>query len=386
MTNSKDQFPIFEAHPNLCYLDSAATTQKPRGVIDAVRDFSTSHYASVHRGLYPLAVMATEAYEYARNSVARFLNVEPAEIIFTRGTTEGLNLAAAILKPEGNVVLSELEHHSNLIPWQQTGAELRFAKIMETGEIDLEDLAAKIDGNTTVVSIIHCSNVTGAVTPIAQVKEIIGRQGSQALLVVDAAQSIPHFPVDVQALNCDFLAFSSHKAYGPTGIGVLWGRRELLEALPPYQTGGNMIRSASLSEATWNDIPWKYEAGTPNIEGAIGLAAALEWLSSQDLERLERLAHYLSKRALELDVIGEPDPRSGLLSFTVNDIHPHDLAELLGQRGICIRAGHHCTAPLHAKLGLAASNRISLGLYNDEADIDRCLAAIQEIRQEIGRA
>jgi cysteine desulfurase/selenocysteine lyase len=393
----RDQFPIFVAHPELVYLDSAATTQKPEVVLKAIYEHYLGNNANIHRGLYPLAVRATEAYEAARTTVADFIGAQPKEVIFTRNATEALNLLAATLPqtwPQGvNIVLWEGEHHANLIPWQQTGIELRFAKTTNRGEIDLAHLVSLVDRQTVLVSITHCSNVLGHLTPINDLKKMLLQQGSEALICVDACQSLPHIPVDVNILGCDFLVGSGHKLYGPSGIGFLWGRAELLNALPPYQTGGEMINSVTLESATWNTLPWKFEAGTPNIEGAIALAAALNFLKTIGMEEVGEHTATLWKQAStelsaisDLHVLGNPTPSCGIISFTLDGIHPHDLAELLGERNICIRAGHHCAAPLHASLQILASNRISLGLYTTPEDISRAATAIQETIQEVRNA
>jgi len=398
MLSCRADFPIFRRQPELVYLDSAATAQKPQAVIDAVRDFYEQGNANVHRGLYPLSVAASAAYEGARADVTRFIGAAPEEVVFTRGATEAINLLADALTRNwaagDAILLSELEHHANLVPWQQAaerhGLELCFAKLTPAGEIDLDDLQAKLDGRVRLVALSHCSNVLGTITPVAQVKKLMAEQGSQALLLVDAAQSVAHLSIDVVALGCDFLAFSGHKLYGPSGIGVLWGRKELLDALPPYQTGGDMVKTVTPDGAIWNDAPWKFEAGTPNMEGAVGLGAAVRYLEGIDLAAHSReLSEYAQKRLAEVPevrVVGRPALESGIISFTVDGLHPHDLAQLLGERGICIRAGHHCAAPLHATLGLAATARISFGLYNETTDVDAFIAALTEIIEEVRRA
>ena len=389
----RSDFPVFETHPSLVYLDSAATAQKPQAVIDAVTAAMASA-ANAHRGLYPLALAATEKYEQARATVARFIGGQEREIVFTRNATESVNLVAATLdwKKGDEVILSASEHHANLLPWHRAGITLRFLEVTAAGEIDLAQLPGLLNERTRLVALSHCSNVLGRINPIAQVAKII-RQGSEALLLVDASQTAPHIPLSVQELDADFLVFSGHKLYGPSGIGILWGRAELLETLPPYQVGGEMIRTVSRNSATWNDIPWRFEAGTPNLEGAVGLAAAISYLEGIGMEQVAAhtagLATYARSRLAEIDgltLLGDPSPESGILSFTVDDIHPHDLAEELGKRDICIRAGHHCAAPLHETLGIAASARISLGLHNEKKDIDRFVAAANEIIAEYRNA
>jgi len=398
MRNLRADFPIFTNQPSLVYLDTAATSQKPQVVIDAVSRFYTTSNANIHRGLYPLSAQATEQYEQARQTVASFIGAKSArEIIFTRGATEGLNLLAQILgstlKSGQNIILSDLEHHSNLIPWQQIvqkySVELRFLESDQEGNLHLENFQTLLDQNTAIVSLTHCSNVMGTVTPIALFKKMMQEQGSDAILIVDASQSVPHFSVSVQELDCDFLVFSGHKLYGPSGTGVLWGREELLAKLPPYQTGGDMVKTATLTSATWNDLPWKFEAGTPNIEGVIGLAAAINYIQEVGLaeisEHTQKLHTYAWNKLSEvpqITLLGKPDPTSGIISFTAN-LHPHDLAGLLGEKNICIRAGHHCAAPLHEKLGVVASNRISIGAYTTQEDIDAFLTALVEITKEV---
>ena len=397
MLSLKDQFPLLRADSGLTYLDSATTSQKPQAVIDESLRLYSQINAPVHRAMYPLGTSATEAYESARAAVGGFIGADPGEIVFTRGATESLNLLASSLGkgwPQGSaVIVSRSEHHSNFLPWQQRGVELRIADLLPTGETDLEHLESLLDGKVVAVSLAHCSNVLGTVTPLAEVRKMLDRQGSGAVLIADLCQSVPHFSVDVAELGCDFAVFSGHKLYAPTGIGVLWGKRALLEALPPYQYGGEMISSVTAETAAWNDVPWKFEAGTPNLEGALGLAAAIGWLEGIGMREVEAhtagLSGYALRRLPEvsgLRILGEPDPRSGIVSFVCGDLHPHDLAQLLGSESICIRAGQHCAAPLHQALGITASNRISFGVYNDLADIDRTVGSIERILAEVRRA
>ena len=393
MLNLKADFPIFQHHPNLVYLDSAATSQKPAAVIDGIAEFYRTSNANIHRGLYPLSVKSTEQYELARLRVTKFIDAfSEKEVIFTRSATEGINLLASSLsrqwKPGDSVILSELEHHSNLVPWQilaqNQGIQLKFIRITPDGQINLQHLATLLDERTRLVSLTHCSNVLGTITNIQKAAELTHTH--KALLLVDASQSIAHYPISVQELGCDFLVFSGHKVYGPSGIGVLWGRENLLEKLPPYQTGGDMIKTVTPDHSTWNDLPWKFEAGTPNIEGAVGLGLALEYLRCVGMERIAEHTAELSRYALEefegyteLSVLGKPDSQSGIISFILPSIHAHDIANLLGEQEICIRAGHHCTAPLHAQLNLVASNRISFGLYSSLEDLDRFFTALNEV-------
>jgi cysteine desulfurase / selenocysteine lyase len=386
---SKADFPIFAAHPDLVYLDSAATAQKPASVIEAVNAFSSASYGTIHRGLYGLSVDAGARYEEVRAHAARFIGGKPEEIVFTSGATDGLNLLATVfaLEPGDEIIVSELEHHANMLPWRQVpGAVVRYAPVNEAGEIEIERLEALISPRTKVVSLTLCSNVLGTVFPIAAVRNVLDRQGSSAILVVDAAQAAAHFPVSVGELGCDFLVFSGHKLYGPTGTGILWGRYELLASLPPYRVGGDMIRSVSKESVEWAAAPQRFEVGTPNIEGIIGLGAAITYLDGIGMEAVAAHTAAIATYAREqlgkhprVHVIGNPDPRSGIISFTVDGIHPHDLAQELGDRQICIRAGHHCAAPLHQKLGIPASNRMSLGIYSEKYDIDVFMKAMAEI-------
>jgi cysteine desulfurase/selenocysteine lyase len=393
-------FPIFAAHPDLVYLDSAASAQKPRAVIEAVTEFYRSGYSNIHRGAYPLAESATAAFEAARETLARFLGAQPEELVFTRSATESLNLLAATL-PQAqnwlageNLVLSEDAHHANLLPWQRVaqerGLEMRFVKSTPAGDTDLQNLAELVDAKTRAVALTHCSNVFGTILPAGEIAPLLRQKGSGAVFVLDACQSLPHLPSSTANLGCDFLVGSGHKLYGPSGIGFLWGRKELLATLPPYQLGGEMVRTATLESATWNDAPLRFEAGTPNIEGAVGLDAALRFLESIGMENVAEHSSELSLHARDrleelpgIKILGEPDPRSGIISFTAKDAHPHDIATLLGEREVCIRAGHHCAMPLHQRLGIPASCRISFGIYSEEQDVDRMARALAEVLKEI---
>lgn len=391
---SKSDFPIFDTHPELVYLDTAASAQKPRAVIEAVSHFYQTSYANIHRGLYDLSIQSTEQYEAVREKVANFIGAPSAqEIVFTKNATEGLNLLASSLtvsfQPGEEIILSELEHHANLVPWQQAaekhGLVLKFTKLTENGELDLDHFRSLVTPNTRVVSVSHCSNVLGTITPIPLLKKILHEQGSDALLIIDAGQSVPHFPVSVTELGADFLVFSGHKVYAPSGTGVLWGRAALLEQLPPYQTGGDMVQTVSLEAATWQDVPGKFEAGTPNIEGVIGLGAAIDYLQTIGMENVSRMTEELMKMALEqfstfpeVTLLSVPRLESGIIAFTVAEIHPHDLAEMLANQQVCIRAGHHCAAPLHSQLGVAASNRLSMGVYTTREDLEKFFEALRK--------
>jgi cysteine desulfurase / selenocysteine lyase len=397
-------FPIFEQliHGKpLAYLDSAVTAQKPRQVLDAMRDFYETSYGNVHRGVYTLSERATEAFEGARDKVRAFVNAPASrEIIFTRQATEALNLVAYSwglnnLGPGDLVVVTELEHHSNFVPWQyvakRTGAEFRMIRLTESGELDLSDLGAiALEGKVKVVANNLVSNSLGTVNPVEKLAAWAHDQG--AIMVVDAAQAAPHRAVDVQALGCDFLAFSAHKLCGPTGVGALWGRRELLEAMEPFNLGGHMIRKVRFEETTWGELPHKFEAGTSPIAEAVGFGAAIDYLEEIGLDAIEEHEHELA--AYALDRLGElpwirlygppPERRAGIVSFNVDGIHPHDVAQILDMEGVAIRAGHHCCQPLMAKLGVAATNRASFYLYTVREEIDRLVDGLHRARQVLG--
>ena len=400
----RGDFPIFDqlVHGKpLSYLDSAATAQKPRQVLDAMRVFYETSYANVHRGVYTLAERATAAYEGARRTVATFVNAtSPREIVFTRGATESLNLVAYAwglnnLGPGDVVVVTELEHHSNFVPWQyvakRCGAAFRMIRLDEAGELDLGDLeTVALEGNVKVVAINLVSNSLGTVNALEKLAPWARDQG--AIMVVDAAQAVPHRPVDVQALGCDFLAFSSHKLCGPTSVGALWGRLELLEAMEPFNLGGHMIRTVRLEETTWGELPHKFEAGTAPIAEAVGFAAAVDYLTEAGLEEIEQHEHELV--AYALDRLGEvpgvtlygppPERRAGIVSFNVEGIHPHDVAQILDLDGVAIRAGHHCCQPLMTRLGVAATNRASFYLYTVREEIDRLVDGVVKAKKLLG--
>jgi cysteine desulfurase/selenocysteine lyase len=393
------QFPFFQPHPemrSLIYLDNAATTQKPYAVLDALMNFYAHHNANVHRGAYGVGAKASELFEAARERVARFLNArESAEIIFTRGTTESINLVAASwggsqLREGDEIIVSEMEHHANILPWMQIarakGARIVVWRITDEGRLDLDELRRLITERTRMVAVTHISNVLGTINPVADICRIAHEAG--ALCLVDAAQSAAHLPLDVQALDCDFLAFSGHKAYGPTGIGVLYGKRALLEQMPPYQTGGGMIRKVSWDEVVWADVPARFEAGTPAIAEAIGLHAALDFIDAIGRERIAAQEHALTQYALQrlqevpdLRLYGPQPDRAGIFAFTLADIHPHDIATVLDSRDIAIRSGHHCAHPLGARLGVPATARVSLAIYNDTDHIDALIEGLHYVRQ-----
>jgi cysteine desulfurase/selenocysteine lyase len=397
-------FPIFEQviHGKpLAFLDSAVTAQKPRQVLDAVREFYETSYANVHRGVYTLSERATEAYEGARSKVAAFVNApSPREIVFTRSATEGLNLVAYAwglwnLKPGDLVVVTELEHHSNFVPWQfvamKTGARFRMIRVDDNGELDLsalDELAA--EGPVKVVAAGLVSNSLGTINPIERLASWAHDQG--ALMVVDAAQAAPHLRIDVQALGADFLALSAHKLCGPTSVGAVWGRLELLEEMEPFNLGGHMIRKVEYERTSWGEVPAKFEAGTQPSAEAVGFGAAIDYLEAVGMEAIEQHEHELA--AYALDRMGElsgvtlygppPDRRAGIVSFNVDGIHPHDVSQVLDWEGIAIRAGHHCCQPLMRRLGVTATNRASFYLYTVPEEIDRLVDGIVKVREKLG--
>jgi cysteine desulfurase/selenocysteine lyase len=394
-------FPVFDhlvRGKRLAYLDSASSAQKPRQVLDTMREFYETSYANVHRGVYSLAASATEAFEGAREKVARFVNAPSSrEIIFTRQATEALNLVAYSwglenLRPDDVVVVTELEHHANFVPWQfiakRTGARFRAIPIDEHGELRLDALdEIASEGPVRVVANNLVSNTLGTINPAERLAGWAREQG--AIFVVDAAQAAPHRTVDVQALDCDFLAFSSHKLCGPTGAGALWGRRELLEAMPPFNLGGEMIRSVALDRTTFNELPWKFEAGTPAIAEAVGFGAAIDYVSAIGLDAIELHEHAMLEYALErlaevpgVRVFGPPpERRAGIVSFDLEGVHPHDVAQILDWEGVCVRAGHHCTQPLMTRLGVAATTRASFYLYTVPEEIDRLIEGLHKVRR-----
>jgi cysteine desulfurase/selenocysteine lyase len=397
-------FPYLEELVNgrpIAFLDSAASTQKPRRVLDAMREFYEHSYANVHRGVYRLAERATEGYEGAREKVRAFVNAPSTrEVVFTRSATESLNLVAYAwglenLGPGDVVVITELEHHSNFVPWQfiasRTGASFRHIPIDDAGELRLDaldELAAS--GNVKVVANNLVSNSLGTINPVAALSAWAHEQG--AIMVVDAAQAAPHRPIDVQALGCDFLALSSHKLCGPSGVGALWGKAELLERMSPFNLGGEMIRSVALDRTSWNELPYKFEAGTPAIAEAYGFGVAIDYLTEIGLERIERHEHELTEYALgrlaELDwvrVFGPPvERRAGIVSFDVAGVHPHDVAQILDWEGVAVRAGHHCTQPLMSRLGVSATTRASFYLYTIPEEIDRLVDGLHKVKAHLG--
>jgi cysteine desulfurase/selenocysteine lyase len=397
-------FPIFSRRSNadpsrpLVYLDSGATAQKPAVVIEALAAHLRERNANVHRGVYPLAQEADAAFEGARDRIAAFTNAHSATTIFTKNATEAINLVAyswgrANVGAGDAVLITEMEHHANIVPWQvlcrERGATLRYLRLDERGELSLEALDAELArGDVRLVAFAHVSNVLGTINPVAEMAARVRAAGAVSL--VDGAQAVPQMPVDVERIGADFYAWTGHKAVGPTGIGVLHGRRELLESMEPFLTGGDMIGSVDFQSSTWNELPWKFEAGTPPVAEAVGLAAAVDYLSEIGMDRVRKheraLTDYLLgglARVPGLRVLGppEPDRRGALASFTIEGLHPHDIAELAGREGVCIRAGHHCAQPLMRCLGISASARASIGVYNERSDVDALVAALLGARE-----
>jgi len=399
----RDDFPLLAANPDLHYLDSAATSQKPKVVLDAIVDFYETSNANPHRGAYALSVLATERYQAARETLAKFLGIADADcLIFTRGTTESINLVASAWGRENvqqgdEIVVTALEHHANFVPWQQLaierGAKFRICELTKNGRVDLDQLRSMVTSKTRIVAFSHVSNALGTVNPVREIVSIVNER-SRALTVCDGAQSAPHLRVNFDELGIDFYAFSGHKMLGPMGIGGLLGKRAILEAMRPYQTGGDMIEFVYDETTTWNDLPHKLEAGTPNAANAVGLAAAADYLDSIGMDEVLRherelmqSAQFLLSRLDGIRIYGPPAPeRSGVLSFTLDDVHPHDLATILDGEGVCIRAGHHCAQPLMRRLDLPATARASFYVYNDESDIDALVAGVLKAKEVFGHA
>jgi len=395
-------FPILSRQINgrrLAYLDSGASTQRPRAVIDAVDYYETMLHSNVHRGVHTLSQLATDAFEAARERVRRYINATSTrEIIFVRGTTEAINLVAQVwggvtLQAGDEIIVSALEHHANLVPWQMAcaarGATLRIAPIDADGQLQFDQFLAMLGPRTRMVAMTHISNVMGSVLPVQAICAAARERGIATL--IDGAQAVGHETVDVRALGCDFYVFSSHKLYGPTGLGVLYGRELLLEALPPWQGGGDMIRTVSYQSATWNDLPYKFEAGTPHISGAIGLAAAMDYVESLGLKAIAAHEHALLQRATAallqvpgITLQGTAADKGAVLSFTLAGVHAHDLGTILDHEGVAIRAGHHCAMPLMDLLGVPATARATFGCYNDDEDVDQLVRAVVRAREVFG--
>ena len=400
----RSQFPIFRHRRPvpLAYLDSAATSQKPDAVLLAMERFYSQYNANIHRGIYKIAEEATAAYEDSRRRIAGFIGAStPREVVFTRNSTEAINLVAhawarSTLKPGDAILLTQMEHHSNLVPWQmlaqERGVELRFVPVTDEGELDLDAMPRLLaDGRVRLVGVVHISNVLGTINPVVEIATRARAAG--ALTLVDASQSVPHCPVSVQKLGVDFLAFTGHKMLGPTGIGVLWARRSLLESMPPFMGGGEMIREVTLQGVKWNDVPWKFEAGTMPIAEAIGLGAAVDYLEGLGMDGVFAHDRELARHAYEglrqipgLRVLGpSPERRGGVVAFTLDGIHPHDVATVLDHLGVAIRAGHHCAMPLHQRFGIPASARASFHCYTLREEVDALLAGLHKARQVFAR-
>ncbi len=397
----RKQFPILDQEVNgkpLVYLDSAATSQKPISVIETLDYYYKNDNSNVHRGVHTLGTRATDSYEGAREKVRHFINASSMEeVVFLRGTTTAINTIAssygkANVREDDEIVITQMEHHSNIIPWQQlakqTGAKLKYIPLQEDGTIDLSDVENTITEHTKIVSIMHVSNVLGTINPIKEIAKIAHKNG--AVMVVDGAQAAPHMHVDVRDLDCDFYAFSAHKMCGPTGIGVMYGKKKLLENMEPAEFGGEMIDFVGLYESTWKDLPWKFEGGTPIIAGAIGLGAAIDFLEQIGRDEIEKIEHELVEYAMErmsavegLKIFG-PEKRAGLVTFNIDDVHPHDVATVLDAEGIAVRAGHHCAQPLMKWLDVTATARASFYIYNTKEDVDALIDGLKTTKEYFG--
>ena len=390
----KKDFPIYQ-DPDLVFLDNASTTHKPQAVLDAVNSLYSNANANVHRALYDLGSKATERFESARNKISKFINSnQTKEIVFTSGATESINLLAhsigGTLLPGDEILLTEMEHHSNIVPWQlaakRTGAIIKYIPLTDKGDLDLSNPNQYFNSNTKIVSITHISNVLGKINPIKNLAKLAHNNG--ALLIVDGAQGAPHLKINIQDLECDFYVFSGHKMLGPTGIGVLWGKLDLLNKMEPFMGGGEMIDTVTMESSSWNDVPYKFEAGTPNFAQAVGLGAAIDYLECIGMDEIRKHEHKLTNYAFErlvaingLNIHGSLNNRAGVISFNLDGIHPQDVAQFLNEDNIAIRVGHHCAQPLLSKLGETSTARISFYIYNDETDIDKFCDSILNIRE-----
>ncbi len=392
----KEKFPIFRHYPDLVFLDSAASSQRPQEVIDTVSAFYASRNANIHRGIYTLSEEATNAYESARATVARLINADSSEIIFTRNTTESINMVAYswgrnALTPQDTILITLMEHHANILPWQtlakEIGCSLEVVSLTDSYTLNMQEMERKLEQMPVkLVALCHVSNVLGTKNPVAEIIRMAHAHGARVL--VDGAQAVPHLPVDVQRLDADFYTFSGHKMFGPTGIGVLYGKAELLEHMPPFLTGGGMIEDVNIHNASFQEAPFKFEAGTPHIAGAIGLAAAVRFMEEISLEAIEKYEERLLAYTLDkfqslpgVSIFGpqDTDTQAGVLSFSISGVHPHDAASLYDESNIAVRAGHHCAIPLHKALNVTATVRISFSVYNDTDDIDACVQATERI-------
>lgn len=392
--NIKSEFPIFD-ESDLIYLDNASTTQKPRTVIDSVQAMYTQSNANVHRAIYDLGSKATEQYENSRTKVTNFINApSEKEVIFTKGTTESINLLGntigSSLKPGDEILITEMEHHANIVPWQmaceRTGAQLNYIPIDKNGELDLSNPDKLFSKATKIISVTHVSNVLGTINPIKKLSKIAKSLG--AIFVVDGAQGVPHQPVDVQDLSCDFYAFSGHKMLGPTGVGVLWGKTEILDQMEPFMGGGEMIKKVTMESSTWNDLPYKFESGTPNFVQAVGLGTAIDFMEKIGMDVISDHERKLTNYALStlndikgMHILGSAKNRNGVISFYIDGIHAHDLAQFLNEDNIAIRVGHHCAQPLLSSLGQTSAARISLYIYNNQSDIDIFRDSVEKIKR-----
>jgi cysteine desulfurase/selenocysteine lyase len=398
LTNVAAEFPVLNGDPNLVYLDSSATSQTPQPVIDAMTRYYTESRASIHRGVYPLAVEATDLFEGARARIAAWLRSTPEETIFTANATAAINLVAYTwgrqnIGPGDLVVLTEMEHHSNIVPWQLVCAEreasLEYVPVLDDGQLDLDALDQLLAREPRLVALAHVSNVLGTINPVAEITRRAHDAG--AVVVIDGAQAVPQIPVDLLAIDADFYAWTGHKAYGPTGIGVLHGRRALLEEMPPFIGGGHMIKYVGETESTWTDLPWKFEAGTSQIAEAIGLGAAIDWIGELGIDAIrahetELVADALTRLESEVPGLTLHGPaaaadRGALISFALEGVHPHDIGEILGRHGVCVRAGHHCAQPLMRRLGVGATTRASFAVHNTASDVDRLIEGLHEVRR-----
>ena len=395
----RKDFPIFSNIPNLDYLDSAATALKPRVVIEKETEYAENYPANISRGLYGISERATREYEATRDAVAEWIGSAREEVVFTRGTTESINLLSytlgSTLSEKDSIVVTEADHHANFLPWQATafrsGAQFRAMPVSETGVIDPEALPSFVDETTKIFAFPFASNVLGSIAPVHLIADRVRKLAPKAIIVLDAAQAAPHTDIDVSSLGVDFLAFSTHKCFGPTGVGVLWGKRNILDSLPPFQYGGDMVESVGIESSTFKQPPYRFEAGTPNISGVIAFRAAIEYMRAFGMESIRAHEWKVTKYAMDelkkafpdVRILGSEDARQrvGIISFVVPGIHPHDIAESLARENICVRAGAHCAHPLHASIGIPASTRISLSIYNTESDIDRAVQAIAKTRR-----
>ena len=390
----RDEFPILDQKINgedLIYLDNAASTQKPKSVINAIKDYYENDHSNVHRGVHTLSVRATESYENARAKVAEFLNSpNKHQIIFTKGTTDSVNLIASsvtnLIQEDDEILITSMEHHSNIVPWQElckrTGAVLKIIPINENGELMIEEYKNMVSEKTKLISVVHLSNTLGTINPIEDIIEFA--KSNDVITVIDGAQAAGHLPIDVQKLDCDFYLFSGHKIFGPTGIGVLYGKEEILNKMDPYQFGGEMILKVTFEETTYNDLPHKYEAGTPNIAGAVGIGASIDFINGLDRDLAHEHEMSLHDYALEqlemiegVRIIGNSKNKSSIISFVVDGIHPHDIGTIINQKGIAVRTGHHCTMPLMDFYGIPGTVRASFSIYNNHSEVDKLIDAIK---------